>query len=119
MSSCKIKPNKSFDLSRLSSTIIEHFEVNTPIHNLLKLWITDKYGNCYINHNDDFDLYKKIAKNVISAVPENQLNKKIFNCFRINKKDIPKDNIFIIYNYFLFFFILLINFSLAISKADI
>jgi hypothetical protein len=91
MSSCKIKPNKSFDLSRLSSTIIEHFNPDTPIHNLLKLWITDKYGNCYVNHNDDFDLYKKIAKNVISAVPENQLNKKIFNCFRVNKKDIPKD----------------------------
>ena len=25
---CKIKPNKSFDLSRLSTTMIEHFEPN-------------------------------------------------------------------------------------------
>ena len=40
--------------------------------------------------NDDFNLYKLIAKNVISAVPVKQLEKKIFQEFIIKKEEIPK-----------------------------
>ena len=88
---CKIRPNFSFDLARLSTTIIEHFEFNTELWYLLRDWITDKYGICYINHSDDFDLYKKIAKNINSAIPKYQLNKQIFNEFIIPKNRIPKE----------------------------
>ena len=88
----KVKTNPSFDLARLSTTIIEHFEEDTEIFNLLKLWATDKYGNCLIYHSDNFDLYKKIAKNVISANPKAQLKKKLFQTFTVSKKDIPKGN---------------------------
>jgi len=94
---CKIRPSKSFDLARLSTTIIEHFEYHTEIWELLSEWITDRYGNCYINHPDDFDLYKKIAKNIISAVPSHQINKPIFNEFIVPKDKIPKNKI--IYHY--------------------
>ena len=49
--------------------------------------------------NDDFNLYKLIAKNVISAVPVKQLEKKIFQEFLIKKEDIPKNTEYIITNY--------------------
>ena len=94
---CKIKPNKSFDLSRLSTTIIEHFQPNSAIFNLLKLWASDKYGNFLMNYEDDFNLYKIIAKNVVSAVPKNQINKMIFKEFLIQKEDISSNEF--IYNY--------------------
>ena len=61
---CKIKPNKSFDLSRLSTTIIQHFDNDSQIFKLLKLWASDKYGNFLLKYEDDFNLYKIIAKNV-------------------------------------------------------
>ena len=41
--------------------------------------------------NDDFNLYKLIAKIVVSAVPVKQLEKKIFHEFVIKKEEIPKN----------------------------
>ena len=92
LNNCKIKPNKSFDLARLATTIIEHFEKDTKLFNLLKTWMTDKYNKFLIDEEDDFDLYKKIAKDVKNAVPIKQLKKKIFNQFIINKKDIKQND---------------------------
>jgi hypothetical protein len=86
---CKIKPNRSFDLSRLATTIIEHFSEESQIYKLLKLWCTDKNGNNLLKFNDDFNLYKLIAKNVVSAVPVKQLDKKIFREFLVEKEEIP------------------------------
>ena len=94
---CKIKPNKSFDLSRLATTIIEHFEEDSDIFRLLKLWCSDKYGNFLMELNDDFNLYKIIAKNVKSAVPKNQINKLIFKEFIVEKDSI--NNSEYVYNY--------------------
>jgi hypothetical protein len=87
---CKIKPNPSFDLSRLASTIIEHFDNTTrnPVYKLLKSWLIDKYGNNLTTHEDNFNLYLKIAKNVTSAIPKKQLTKNIFKEFVIIKKKI-------------------------------
>jgi len=97
LNKCKIKPNKSFDLSRLATTIIEHFEENTDIYKLLKLWCMDKYGNFLMDLDDNFNLYRIIAKNVKSAVPKNQLNKIIFKEFIVDKSTIDNDSI--IFNY--------------------
>ena len=97
LNKCNVKPNKSFDLSRLATTIIEHFEENTDIYKLLKLWCMDKYGNFLMDLEDDFNLYRIIAKNVKSAVPKNQINKIIFKEFIVDKSTI--DNDFIIFNY--------------------
>ena len=88
LNNCKVKPNKSFDLSRLATTIIEHFDENNSIYKLLKLWCSDKYGNFLMKYEDDFNLYKKIAKNVTCAVPKDQINKMIFKEFIIEKEDI-------------------------------
>jgi len=93
LNNCKIKPNKSFDLARLATTIIEHFETDTKIFNLLKTWMTDKYNTFLINDEDDFYIYKKIAKDVKNAVPIKQFKNKIFNQFVINKKSIKKNDV--------------------------
>ena len=47
-----------------------------------------------MNYDDDFNLYKRIAKDVISAIPRNQLNKKIFKEFKIQKSDILNEYIY-------------------------
>ena len=92
---CKIKPNKSFDLSRLATTIMHRFETlddsYKDITDLLHGWTTDKYGNDLMCLEEDFDLYKVIAKNVHSANPKTQLYKKIWDEFKINKDDIPNN----------------------------
>ena len=94
LNNCKIKPNNSFDLSRLATTIIEHFEEDTHIYKLLKLWCMDKYGNFLMDLNDDFNLYRIIAKNVKSAVPKNQINKLIFKEFIVEKDSIINEFIY-------------------------
>ena len=96
LNNCKIKPNKSFDLSRLATTIIEHFDEDSNIYKLLKLWCMDKYGNFLMELDDDFNLYRIIAKNVKSAVPKNQINKLIFKEFIVEKETITNEYI---YNY--------------------
>jgi hypothetical protein len=96
LNKCKIKPNKSFDLSRLATTIIEHVEEDSNIYKLLKLWCMDKYGNFLKELEDDFNLYRIIAKNVKSAVPKNQINKLIFKEFIVEKDNIKNEYI---YNY--------------------
>ena len=97
LKNCKIKPNYSFDLSRLATTIIEHFEEDTHVYNLLKLWCMDKYGNFLMQYEDSFDLYKIIAKNVKSAIPKKQINKIIFKEFIVDKEDIDDGNYIYIY----------------------
>ena len=81
LKNCKVKPNMSFDLARLSTTIIEHHKPNTPIFKLLKQWITDKNGYCLINEEDEFELYITIAKYIKNAVPKKQLTKPLFKGF--------------------------------------
>lgn len=94
---CKILPNKSFDLARLATTIVEHFQEDNELFNLMKSWATDKYGNSLIYCEDDFDLYKNIALNVCNSIPKDQLNKKVFSEFRIENCDVPKEQFVYIY----------------------
>lgn len=97
LKNCKIKPNNSFDLCRLGTTIASHHKPNTDIYKLIKLWCSDKYGNNLLHLDDDFDLYKIIAKNVRSAIPTKQIEKVIFREFLVKKEEIPESAI--IYTY--------------------
>jgi len=91
---CRIKPNMSFDLSRLATTIMERFGNDDSqydeIRSLLNLWVTDRHGNNLSELDEDFDLYKIIARSVRSATPKSQLNKKIWNEFLVEESEIPK-----------------------------
>ena len=87
----KVKTNYSFDLARLSTTIIEHFEEDSELFNFVKNWSKDQFGNCLIYANDDFDLYKNIAQNVLNSIPKKQLLNRIFDIFKIEKDNIPEN----------------------------
>lgn len=90
---CRVKPNMSFDLSRFATTIIDRFEFcdekYDEVINLVKHWMKDRFGNDLSELEEDFDLYKIIARNVKSAHPRSQLNKKIWNEFEITEDQIP------------------------------
>ena len=90
---CRIKPNMSFDLSRFATTIIDRFEFcdekYDDVISLVKHWMKDRFGNDLSELEEDFDLYKIIARNVKSAHPRSQLNKKIWNEFEITEDQIP------------------------------
>ena len=90
----KKKLNYNFDLARLSTTILEFFDCDSPIYDLLIEWT--KYNEEGITknfnqHEDSFGLYITITKYARNSLPKNQLLKEIFNLFRILPEDIPKD----------------------------
>jgi len=113
----KVVPNKSFDLCRLSVSILdtlwqdpleearprraltrEQTETVSPLWNLMWLWLTDREGRNVLRNPDGserypaFDLYCAIARDVQNAVPAQQLTLPLFdNAFRCKRKDIPTD----------------------------
>tara|TARA_Y100000310_G_scaffold335101_1_gene416324 strand:- start:582 stop:1289 length:708 start_codon:yes stop_codon:yes gene_type:complete len=89
-SKCKYKPNPSFDLSRLATTIQERISINSPIRYLVDKWMTNKNGDNLGEDEDSFDLYVKISRTINSAIPREQFKEKLFHQFRISKKHIPK-----------------------------
>lgn len=117
----KIGPNPSFDLCRLSVSLIEslyserpqakkpvkimtreggklYTETVSEVYNLLWEWLQDDSGKNVLRNPDgeerypDFDLYSAIAKDVHRAVPSKQITKPVFSKFICLEKDIPKDS---------------------------
>jgi len=101
-----IKPNPSFDLCRLSCSIIfdlfkyppsniengknlstHQKETENDLFNLLYSWIVDKYKK-EVTRYEDFDLYRIIARRMNNAIPEKQIQKPIFDLFKIQKNQI-------------------------------
>ena len=92
----KKKLNYNFDLARLSTTIIEFFDSKSPIFDLLVEWTTYNEEGIEKNFNqldDSFSLYITITKYARNALPKNQLLKEIFNLFRIQPEEIPKETL--------------------------
>jgi len=114
----KVEPNPSFDLCRLSVSMLESLyperpdattpikimtregsklypETVSPVYNLLWEWLQDDSGKNVLrepNGNErypDFDLYRVLAAEVHKAVPALQIEKPIFTGYRIEDKDIP------------------------------
>lgn len=107
-----VEPNPSFDLCRLSVSLLEslfptrpepvhpikimykegakiYTETVSPLYNLLWGWLIDKHGKNVLRTPEgrerypDFDLYKAIGSDVKQAVPFRQLDAKPFESFRI------------------------------------
>jgi hypothetical protein len=92
------KPNYSFDLSRLSTTIINELYPDTSndnikLYKILLAWITDKYNKNVMRY-DDFDLYKIISRRMNNAIPKDYLINSIFDRFKINKSEIRNEKIY-------------------------
>ena len=106
-----VEPNPSFDLCRLSVSLIEslyptrpasvtplktlskeggkvYSETVSPLYNLLWKWLLDKQGKNVLRSPDgherypDFDLYKAIGSDVKGAVPSEQVDAPAFASFR-------------------------------------
>ena len=100
----EILPNKSFDLCRLGCSLYDYFiddfreehEQENDIVKLIIKWTRDdKNRNILYKKNgderyQDFKLYKMIARTVHHCQPHNEITNPIFNCFKVNKKKIPK-----------------------------
>jgi hypothetical protein len=113
----EVKPNYSFDLCRLSTSIVDDLFIETPtnkndkilykegsweknetisdIYNILWKWLIDKDGKNvlinkdYVERFSGFDLYIKIASDCNKSNPKDQLYISPFNNFIIkNKKPI-------------------------------
>lgn len=107
----KVEPNPSFDLSRLSVSLLEglypkrpenatpikfmsregnktYAETVSPLYNLLWEWITDDKGANILRlpngeeRYPDFDLYSAIAADVHKAVPAHQIEKPLFSEYK-------------------------------------
>lgn len=103
----RIDNNFSFDLCRLGCSLFDFFiddidDVNdlTEDDEVIKLivdWVTDDNNkNILYKSNGEtrypgFKIYKMIARNVHNHIPENEINKPLFNEYIIqNKKNIKK-----------------------------
>ena len=100
-----VEPNMSFDLSRLSVSILEDLfpllsynKKENMLYKLLYSWVIDKYGKD-VRRFEDFDLYKIIARRVESAIPKDQLRKKIFDQFIVEENNISKSMLIYKYNF--------------------
>ena len=110
----KVFPNKSFDLSRLSCSLVrglfpynpaprkngrvltkekgwEVIETNHPLFNLLWTWLRSETGENILEKKDGrekypgFDLYIEIAHHVKGAVPRIQLTHSCMSIFKVSE----------------------------------
>ena len=114
----RVEPNPSFDLSRLSISMIEalyperptnatpvrimskeggkiYAETVSPVYNMLWEWLTDDQGKNVLRtpkgeeRYPDFDLYRALAADVHNAVPWKQIQKAVFASYRCVAADVP------------------------------
>ena len=116
----RVYPNPSFDLCRLSVSIIEALFLEIPadkeggkilsseidrvqnetvseLFNMMWEWLIDDDGRNVLwdigqsERYPGFDLYRIIAQKVKNAIPYQQLNNPIFAAFHIDSKNIPSN----------------------------
>ena len=103
----RVEPNYSFDLCRLACSMfdffiedIEEFKntklAEDPIAHVINEWCLDDKGRnvLYKSNNEerypDFKLYKMIARKVHNHTPQKQIEKPMFDAYRIPKKKLSK-----------------------------
>ena len=113
----KVEPNTSFDLARLSVSLIEslyperpptknptvilsregaklYTQTESSVYNMLWEWLQDDEGKNILRGPDgkerypDFELYRVLAARVHKAVPKRQLERPMFNVFQCEKRHI-------------------------------
>jgi hypothetical protein len=97
LKNCKVKPNPSFDMIRLISTIKERLIDFPEVMLMVSEWTVNDDEHNILNDDDDFDLYIEIAHNCHRAVPLNIIKHENFKQFRVRAEHIPK-------NKFIYFF---------------
>jgi hypothetical protein len=90
LKNCENKPNPSFDLVRLGTTVIHRLENVPKVREFVEQITLDDYDNSVCYDEDTFDLYIDIARNCHNAIPLEIMSRKEFEKFKINKSKIPK-----------------------------
>ena len=90
LKNCEHKPNPSFDLVRLGTTIIQRLESLPTVRHFVEDITKDDYDNSLCYDEDTFQLYIDIAHNCHNAVPIEVLNRPEFEQFKISKDKVPK-----------------------------
>jgi len=92
-----VKPNPSFDLSRLGVSILDDMYPDpvedSELFTMIRSWTLDHKGR-YVGRFDDFELYKQIARYVHHAVPISQLRKPIFDFLIVDKEKVEKKHLY-------------------------
>jgi hypothetical protein len=103
----RLEPNYSFDLCRLGCSIFDFIiddlatvdKVRSPIKKLMISWCYDDKGRNILYKTNgkerypEFKLYKMIARTVHNYLPQNIVNKDIFNKYIVSKKQIKSKTI--------------------------
>ena len=90
LKNCEHKPNPSFDLVRLGTTVIQRLDEVPNVREFVEQITLDDYDNSVCYDEDTFDLYIDIARNCHNAVPLEIMKRKEFEKFQIQKNKIPK-----------------------------
>lgn len=90
LENCEHKPNPSFDLVRLGTTVIHRLENLPNVREFVEAITRDDYSNSLCYEEDTFQLYIDIAHNCHNAVPIDVLVWSVFDRFKIAKEKIPK-----------------------------
>lgn len=88
------KFNFHFDLARLATTIYEFTDKNKelePINNLLTLWTESNTGDSFLEMEDNFSLYVKIAESACNSLPKDQIISPIFKEYQVDFEHIPPE----------------------------
>ena len=88
----EIKPNSSFDMCRLSITILDCLDdIEGDVVHFLNHMSTDCNGrNLHKESDESFELYIDIARDSCNAIPHELILNDIFKKYRIKKKMFPK-----------------------------
>ena len=91
LDNCENKPNPSFDLVRLGTSIIHKLDNSPQVKAFIETITKDDYNNLVCYDDDTFQMYIDIAHNCHNAIPLEVLNMSVFKTFTIAKTKIPKN----------------------------
>ena len=90
LKNCEHKPNPSFDLVRLGTTVIQRLDELPKVREFVEQITLDDYENSVCYDEDTFELYVDIAHNCHKAIPIEVMERPEFKKFKINKQNVPK-----------------------------
>lgn len=90
LADCDNKPNPSFDLVRLGTTVITRLESLPVVRKFVEDITLDDYDNSVCYDEDTFQLYMDIAHHCHNAVPIEVITRPEFERFKVKKEKIPK-----------------------------
>ena len=90
LKNCEHKPNPSFDLVRLGTTVIQRLDDVPNVRQFVESITRDDYDNSLCYEEDTFQLYIDIAHNAHNAVPIEVLARPDFHCFQVSADQVPK-----------------------------